>query len=103
MLYRLVKLTFKEESVPLFLENFERNKDAIRQFPGCYHLELWQQHEPNANTFFTYSHWESEEHLNAYRASELFQTVWANTKVHFAARPEAWSLAGLSHDPGKKT
>ncbi len=102
MLYRLVKLTFKEESVPLFLANFERNQDAIRRFPGCHHLELWQQKKPHGHIFFTYSHWESEDHLDAYRASELFQRVWANTKIHFAARPEAWSLHGLKDVPGKE-
>ena len=42
MLIRIVRMTFKEENVGEFLENFEANKEKIRNFPGCNHLELWQ-------------------------------------------------------------
>jgi hypothetical protein len=33
MLIRVVRMTFKEESVGEFLENFEANKEKIRNFP----------------------------------------------------------------------
>jgi len=33
-------MTFQEEKVAAFLENFESNKKKIRSFPGCRHLEL---------------------------------------------------------------
>ncbi len=42
--------------------------------------------------FFTYSKWESEQDLDEYRRSELFQLVWGKTKMMFADKPEAWSL-----------
>ncbi|SDD57229.1 Quinol monooxygenase YgiN [Algoriphagus faecimaris] len=90
MLIRIVRMTFVEERVPDFLENFEANKAHIRNFPGCRHLELWQD-ENHKNIFMTYSYWESEEALNQYRDSELFKTVWAFTKSLFAEKPQAFS------------
>jgi quinol monooxygenase YgiN len=90
MILRVVRMTFRPESVPAFLENFEKNKSAIRSFPGCQHLELWQD-ENSENIFLTYSHWESEEYLNQYRDSELFKSVWSFTKALFAEKPQAFS------------
>ena len=91
MLIRIVKMTFKEESVPEFLAFFNQRKERIRHFPGCSHLELWQdKHHPA--TWFTYSHWESEEALDHYRFSEFFKETWTFTRQHFAARPEAYSI-----------
>jgi heme-degrading monooxygenase HmoA len=43
------------------------------------------------NVMLTYSYWLSEEHLNAYRDSELFKTTWAATKVLFLDKPVAFS------------
>lgn len=91
MIIRIVKMTFRPEAVPEFRENFEANKRSIRTFSGCKGLYLLQDiHEPNV--IFTYSYWKSEDHLNAYRQSELFGTVWKQTKALFAAKPEAWSV-----------
>lgn len=90
MLIRIVRMTFKAEGVDDFLENFHTNKQSIRNSPGCLHLELWQD-ENEKNIFLTHSHWESEEHLNQYRDSELFKTVWAFTKAHFSDRAQAFS------------
>jgi quinol monooxygenase YgiN len=39
----------------------------------------------------TYSHWEDEGALNAYRSSELFSNLWAKIKPKFSKKPEAWS------------
>ncbi|MDO1500480.1 antibiotic biosynthesis monooxygenase family protein [Winogradskyella maritima] len=91
MLVRVVKLSFKPEDIETFLANFETNKDKIRNFEGCEHLELWQD-EYKSNQFFTYSHWVSEDALNNYRQSELFKNVWSKTKPLFNAKPEAWSV-----------
>lgn len=90
MLIRVVRMSFIEEKVGAFLENFEANKEKIRNFPGCHHLELWQD-ETQQNIFTTYSHWESEDALNQYRDSELFKSVWAVTKPLFAGKPFAFS------------
>jgi quinol monooxygenase YgiN len=89
-LIRVVRMTFRPEEVPAFLENFEAHKILIRNFPGCRHLELWQDHNQK-NIFVTYSHWESEEALNQYRDSELFKSVWNYTKALFSEKTQAWS------------
>ncbi|GAA0880571.1 antibiotic biosynthesis monooxygenase [Algoriphagus jejuensis] len=94
MLIRIVRMTFKPEAVSAFLENFEKNKDFIRNFPGCQHLELWQDHSEK-NIFLTYSHWKSEEALNMYRDSELFKSVWSFTKTLFSEKPQAFSTKKL--------
>jgi quinol monooxygenase YgiN len=90
MLIRIVRMTFREEAIAAFLENFEANKQKIRNFPGCSHLELWQD-ENLKNIFLTYSIWENETALNQYRDSELFKSVWSYTKTLFAEKPVAFS------------
>lgn len=94
MITRIVKMTFDETKVSEFVKVFDASKDRIRNFSGCSHLKLLNDIN-SPNIFFTYSHWESEEHLNAYRNSELFISTWAQTKVLFAAKPEAWSVEAV--------
>lgn len=94
MIKRIVKLSFKPEKVAEFLDIFENSKNKIRQFPGCHHLELWRCKAPD-NVFFTYSFWESEQDLNAYRHSDLFRVTWSKTKQLFNDKPEAWSVEVL--------
>jgi hypothetical protein len=91
MIRRIVKMTFRPDTCTDFLNLFNDSKDRIRQFPGCQHLELWRNSDPDY-IFMTYSWWESEADLEAYRQSELFRRTWTQTKALFAARPEAWSL-----------
>ena len=91
MIVRIVKMTFSEELVDDFLDNFHKNKDRIRHFEGCLKLELLQE-KGNPNVYFTYSWWEDESFLEKYRSSDLFKGVWKTTKTFFSARPEAWSL-----------
>ncbi len=83
-------MTFQADQVEAFLDNFEVHKKSIRNFPGCQHLELWRD-ENQKNIFTTYSKWESEEHLNQYRDSELFKSVWKFTKALFEEKPMAFS------------
>jgi hypothetical protein len=94
MLVRIVKMSFDPDSVALFLVNFEAVKNDIRNFKGCQYLELYRD-QHNRNVFFTYSYWDSESSLNTYRNSELFNEVWAATKVLFNDRPQAWSVEKL--------
>jgi quinol monooxygenase YgiN len=83
-------MSFQQEHVDTFLEIFESSKHKIRNFDGCLHLELLND-TAAPNRFFTFSKWESEDHLNKYRQSELFLTTWAATKILFNEKPEAWS------------
>jgi (4S)-4-hydroxy-5-phosphonooxypentane-2,3-dione isomerase len=92
MLKRIVKLTFREEAIPEFLAIFEESKSKIRAFEGCRHLELLRNvNQPNE--LFTLSFWENEAALDRYRQSEFFKITWEKTKVLFAGKPEAWSVA----------
>ena len=91
MIVRIVRMEFREGEVAAFLSLFEERKGLIRNFRGCSHLELWQDAN-SPNSFFTYSHWDSEEALDHYRFSELFKDTWARTRDLFAAKAQAWSV-----------
>ncbi|MFK7934145.1 MAG: putative quinol monooxygenase [Saprospiraceae bacterium] len=90
MIRRIVKLSFKPENILAFQQIFAESKDKIVNMPGCHSVDLLHCTEPS-NIFFTFSIWDSEADLNAYRHSELFQKTWARTKVLFNDRPQAWS------------
>ena len=91
MLVRIVKMSFEPSKISEFLNNFQQHKHAIRNFDGCKLLELYaDKHE--TNIYFTYSYWDNESKLEAYRNSELFKKVWAQTKPLFNNKPEAWSV-----------
>lgn len=91
MFVRIVKMSFEPSKTELFLENFNTKKQSIRNFKGCRFLELYRD-KNNPNIFFTYSYWETEADLENYKKSSLFQGVWANTKIWFNKKPEAWSV-----------
>ena len=94
MFVRIVKMSFDPLKIDEFLANFDAKKQYIRSFNGCEFLELYRDKE-NPNVFFTYSYWKSEADLDNYRHSELFKNVWAQTKVLFNGKPEAWSVDKL--------
>lgn len=94
MFVRIVKMSFHEENIAAFRENFELMKEKIRNAPGNRFLELYQD-KNNKCIFFTYSYWETENDLENYRQSELFYDVWQFTKKLFNDKPEAWSVDKL--------
>ncbi len=91
MIKRLVKLTFEEDQVETFLQLFEKRRPLIEQFPGCIHVEMWRPIHPT-NVFFTFSRWDNEEALEAYRRSDFFRSTWKVTKALLSEKPEAWSF-----------
>lgn len=95
MIIRIVKLEIKEENIPEFLQLFEDVKSRIVKFEGCTHVELWQDSN-DPGRVFTYSHWESEKHLDDYRYSELFRNTWEQTKQLFRAQAQAWSTSKIN-------
>jgi len=94
MLVRIVKMGFDPDKIETFLQNFEKRKTKIRGFQGCMLLELYRD-KNNTNQFFTYSYWKDEAALENYRNSSLFKEVWAETKIYFNQKPEAWSVDKL--------
>ena len=91
MLVRIVKMSFHQEHIETFLSNFNKKKEEIRKSAGCNLLELYRD-KNDSSIFFTYSYWDSEEDLNEYRKSELFNEIWSKTKVLFNSKPYAWSV-----------
>ena len=92
MITRIVRMEFRPEAVEEFLAIFNESKSLIRHFPGVQHLELHRDFQQQ-NVFYTYSLWDAQESLDAYRKSELFGQVWPRTKKLFAAQPMAFSLS----------
>ncbi len=95
MIKRIVKLVFRPAETDNFIAIFHKRKNKIRASKGCNHLELFRTTK-EGNIFFTYSFWDSEDDLNNYRHSDLFKETWAETKILFAERPEAWSVDVLA-------
>jgi len=94
MLVRIVKMHFQEDEIENFKLIFEEKKKYIRNFEGCQFLELYQDKD-NKSIFFTYSYWKNDEALQNYRHSALFKEVWAETKIKFKQKAEAWSVDKL--------
>ncbi len=81
-LIRIVRMTFQPDKVEDFLTIFNESKDKIRSIPGCQELQLHKDVYAD-NIFITYSKWDNEDSLLAYRSSELFVSVWPMTKALF--------------------
>jgi quinol monooxygenase YgiN len=81
---------FEQGNAECFLIIFNESKEKIRLFDGCEDLKL-VQNKDNPNHFSTISIWQSAQHLENYRQSELFKTTWEKTKKLFSAKPRAVS------------
>ena len=84
-------MTFQPDKIEAFKSIYALSNDQIRNFEGCEHVELLQA-DQEKNIFFTYSIWQSEAHLDAYRHSPVFEKIWGATKVLFGGKPEAWTV-----------
>lgn len=91
MIHRFVKMIFRKEEVENFKTIFTSKQALIAGFEGCEKVNLLQDQQ-NECVFFTHSIWRSAQDLENYRASSLFRTTWAETKVLFDGKPEAWSV-----------
>lgn len=90
MIKRFVKLTIREENKIDFLHLFNGAKSKILSSRGCRHLELLNDIN-DTRVYITFSIWDNEEDLNAYRHSHVFQKIWEEAGKYFDAEPEAWS------------
>ncbi len=91
MLIRIVRMHFTEAGIEEFLDIFNQHKEAIRNFPGCSHLQLLKDAD-DLLCYTTLSHWSDPNDLEKYRKSELFGSVWGRVKTLFAERSQAFSL-----------
>ena len=91
MITRIVKLHFHPEKIEEFIAFFETIKWKVATQPNCHGMKLLRDIN-HPNVVFTYSLWEDENALNAYRDSELFGMVWPKIKPWFQEKAEAWSV-----------
>jgi quinol monooxygenase YgiN len=85
-----VKLQFRETEIASFIRIFNENKLNVSNFNGCLGMRLLNDLQ-NPCIFYTYSQWESEDALNNYRKSTIFNTVWISIKPLFELPAEACS------------
>lgn len=85
---------FHKQYAQTFESLFSLYSSQIAGFKGCLSLTMLKAVDIE-NVYFTYSVWESENDLNEYRQSKLFQEVWPQTKVLFQSPAEAWSCQSL--------
>jgi quinol monooxygenase YgiN len=95
MITRIVMLNFQPNKVAEFLEIFTQNKLVLAKSDGCIRLEIFES-TSDIDTYFTISNWQSEEHLERYRQSELFKKIWAKVKPLFNNKAQAWTLKTLN-------
>ena len=91
MITRIVRLSFHPQHIETFLGVFADSKNDIKAFDGCEYLALMRDQD-QPNVYYTHSKWISDEALQEYRKSPLFQTTWAKTKILFNDKPLAYSL-----------
>ena len=95
MIQRIVKMTFRQDAILQFHSLFDEVRERIRTQPGCHSVELLQDVR-HPEVMFTYSLWDDEDALNAYRQTELFVRTWKRTKSLFHEKAEAWSVSRIN-------
>ncbi len=90
MITRIVKMTFRRETINEFRSIFDTRKAQIASFDGCKNVQLLQDIR-DERIFFTISTWDTEAHLNSYRDSEFFGNTWNTVKQLFDEKPQAWT------------
>ena len=94
MIVRIVKMTVKKEHIDEYISFTASLKARIIAFEGCQYLDILQDID-NPRVVFSYSLWDTPEHLHAYRGSDFFKRSWARIKLWFDEKPEAWSTKML--------
>jgi len=91
MITRIVKLNIESSAVDEFMSVLGQVRHRIEQFEGCRSLELLSD-KKDRTVFFSYSIWESEDHLDKYRNSEVFREIWNAIKKYVTSKPNAWTV-----------
>ena len=82
MITRIVQLPIDPRSnEEVFIRLFDKYKAEIAGAEGCLGVKMLRDDQ----FFFTYSRWESEGHLNAYRHSKVFEECGHRQKPYFRA------------------
>ena len=100
MITRIVKITLAPGKRNDFITLFNTVSPSIHAFTGCLEVEIMKDIQ-NENIAFTYSRWQSENDLENYRKSNLFEGTWSKAKLMFAQKAEAWSLENIKFAPNE--
>jgi heme-degrading monooxygenase HmoA len=74
-----------------FLQVFDEVNSQIRKCKGCISVRLLTDID-DPDTVITLSEWNSQDDLEAYRASALFISTWRRVKPHFRSPAIAFSM-----------
>ena len=77
-----------------FMAIFTERKEKVVRFKGCLSMKLLQD-QVDPSVYFTFSVWEDEDCLEAYRESEVFISLWRTIKPWFSAKAQAWTTSLL--------
>ena len=88
MVKRLVVLPILPMHAEAFVLAYNEAKPFILSQTGCLHLELLRSRD---DQFITLSHWDSEDHLNAYRSTPFFEKTWKHVKTMFSGKAQAFT------------
>ena len=88
MIVRIVTMYIQEIYLNDFKHIFCQIQPTIASFDGCRSLKLLQSID-NPTVLTTYSVWESEAHLDAYRHSDFFSQTWKTVKPLFYQKTQA--------------
>ena len=95
MIKRIVLMELKPGNEAIFLDIFDQVKSEIRTQKGCIGIELLRSNMNEKTSLWTISSWQSEEDLETYRSSSLFQKTWASVKPLFSDKARAWTLTSI--------
>ena len=95
MIKRIVLMELTPGNEALFLDIFDRVKSEIRSQKGCMGIELLRSNINERTSLWTISSWDSEQDLESYRSSPLFQKTWASVKPLFSDKARAWTLTSI--------
>ena len=95
MIKRIVLMELKPGNEAIFLDIFDQVKSEIRTQKGCMGIELLRSNMNEKISLWTISSWQSEEDLETYRSSSLFQKTWASVKSLFSDKARAWTLTSI--------
>ena len=84
-------MEINESDIDSYMALVQSVLDRIKNFKGCQSVNIFNDKDV-PNRFFSYSTWESEEHLDAYRDSELFKITWSELKTFFKSPAQAWTV-----------
>ena len=95
MIKRVVRLTLKDDaSINAFQEIYRSRNPFTKGVKGCREVKVLKDVDHD-DVYYTFSIWDSNEDLEAYRQSNYFAETWPMVKAQLAKRAEAFSMTEI--------